>query len=111
MLDELLGSLLTYEMNFKYEEERNKALRGETTKKSFALKAIKEENEKIIESDEKEENDEEVALLTRKFIRFLRSKQKRSLKKKLSKGLKKKKQCWLNRTTTANHKMRRKKEL
>lgn len=64
-VNELIGSLTTHEYTLKRGEEESKQ------KKSMALKAIPHESE----SDEDEENDntdEEIAMITRKFRKFLK---------------------------------------
>jgi hypothetical protein len=63
-LDELFGSLMTYElkMNSKVEEEEVKS------KKNFALKSS--------HSEEESDEEEEIALMTRKFKKFLKKKKR-----------------------------------
>ena len=65
-LEELLGSLMTHELMIQQKSEEESKM-----KRTIALKAISENEEE--ESGSKQgENDNEVALLTRKFKRFLR---------------------------------------
>ena len=61
-LEELIGSLMTYEITLakKQQEKENKK------KQSIALKATTKEEEKKIEEDE------DLALITRKFNKFMR---------------------------------------
>ncbi|MQL69235.1 hypothetical protein Taro_001524 [Colocasia esculenta] len=78
-LDELIGSLMTYEINFK----RNASVI--TSNKPIALKASSSSKnviEKPDEADESsdEEEDDELALLTRQFKKFLRKKGKGKFK-------------------------------
>uniref|UniRef100_A0A2N9F279 CCHC-type domain-containing protein n=1 Tax=Fagus sylvatica TaxID=28930 RepID=A0A2N9F279_FAGSY len=66
-LDELFGSLMTYEleMNSKVEEEEVKP------KKNFALKSSHHDHDN---SEEESDEEEEIALMTRKFKKFLKKK-------------------------------------
>jgi hypothetical protein len=66
-LDELFGSLITYEleMNSKVEEEEVKP------KKNFALKSSHHDHDN---SEEESDEEEEIALMTRKFKKFLKKK-------------------------------------
>ena len=65
-LEELLGSLMTHELMIQQKSEEESSM-----KRTFALKAISE-NEEEESGSEEGESDNEVALLTRKFKRFLR---------------------------------------
>ena len=66
-LEELIGSLMTYEITLakKQQEKENKK------KKSIALKATTKEEEEV-EEEKKIEEDEDLALITRKFNKFMR---------------------------------------
>uniref|UniRef100_A0A2N9HBY9 CCHC-type domain-containing protein n=1 Tax=Fagus sylvatica TaxID=28930 RepID=A0A2N9HBY9_FAGSY len=66
-LDELFGSLMTYEleMNSKVEEEEVKP------KKNFALKSSHHDHDN---SEEEGDEEEEIALMTRNFKKFLKKK-------------------------------------
>ena len=64
-LEELLGSLMTHELMIQQKSEEESKM-----KKTIALKAISEDEDE--ESGNEGESDNEVALLTRKFRRFLR---------------------------------------
>lgn len=77
-LDELLGSLMTHEITQKGHE-------GEPPKRSLALKSSHPESE----DEEGDSNDEEMALITRRFKRFMRKEKafsKKSPWKEASKG-------------------------
>ena len=67
-IKELLDSLMTYELMMKQniEEEAKK-------RKTISLKSIAKEDDKSEDSEEGNE-DKEIALLTRKFKRFMRKK-------------------------------------
>ena len=65
-LEELLGSLMTHELMVQQKSEEEGKM-----KRIIALKAISE-NEEEESGSEEGESDNEVALLTRKFKRFLR---------------------------------------
>ncbi|MQL72243.1 hypothetical protein Taro_004596 [Colocasia esculenta] len=78
-LDELIGSLMTYEINLK----RNASVI--TSKKLIALKALSSSKVVVDKSDETdessdEEDDDELTLLTRQFKKFLRKKGKGNFK-------------------------------
>ena len=75
-LDELVGSLMTYEleMNSNVEEEEVKP------KKKFALKSSHHDHNN---SEEESDEEKELALITRKFQKFL--KRKKSFRRRLSK--------------------------
>ncbi|GFS34036.1 hypothetical protein Acr_00g0031900 [Actinidia rufa] len=62
-LDELLGSLMTHEIMLKGREEEAKP------KRSLALKSSHKESE---EEEEESDDDKEMALLTKRFKRFMR---------------------------------------
>ena len=68
-LEELIWSLMTYEINLakKQQEKENKK------KKSITLKATTKEEEEV-EEEKKIEEDEDLALITRKFNKFIRGK-------------------------------------
>ena len=65
--DELLGFLMTYELTQKQHAQEDE----ERKKKIVAFKSTKEEDE-----SESEENDGEMALITRKFKQFMKKKWK-----------------------------------
>ena len=65
-LEELLGSLMTHELMIQQKSEEESKM-----KRTIALKAISE-NEEEESGSEEGESDNEVALHTRKFKRFLR---------------------------------------
>ena len=70
-LEELLGSLMTHELSMKqYQEENVKK------KRIIALKSTTQLNEES-EETKNEKQDKEMALITRKFKRFLKKKNKR----------------------------------
>ncbi|EOY16901.1 Uncharacterized protein TCM_035859 [Theobroma cacao] len=62
-------------MTLRHEKEIDEAIRGESKRKDIALKVVKHNDEKSLESDNEKEYDEEIALLTKKFNRSLKSKQ------------------------------------
>ena len=64
LLEELLGSLMTYELNQKQNAQEEEDKR----KKSITFKSTTQENE----SESEDENEEELALITRKFKKFMR---------------------------------------
>ena len=66
-LEELIGSLMTYEINLakKKQEEEDKR------KKSITLKATTKEEEEV-EEEKQSEKDEVLALITRKFNKFIK---------------------------------------
>ncbi|KAL6319912.1 hypothetical protein AAG906_036986 [Vitis piasezkii] len=61
-LEELIGSLMTYEINLAKKQQEGE----EKKKKSIALKATTKEEEEVDEEKQSEE-DEHLALITRKF--------------------------------------------
>ena len=65
LLEKLIGSLMTYEINLakKQQEGENKK------KKSTALKATTKEEEEV-EEEKQSEEDEDLAHITRKFNKF-----------------------------------------
>ena len=85
-LDELIGSLMTYEINLR----RNEDLIIKT--KPMALKASssnKDKNQDKTSSEESESNEDEIALMTRQFRKFLKyRKGKMTGKKKFPPGKK-----------------------
>ena len=76
-VDELIGSLMTYELNLNRDEE------SEKKKKSLALKVSSSNKESSIdnESSISDEDLGEFAMITRKFKRFLRKKGEKFRKK------------------------------
>ena len=78
-VDELIGSLMTYELNLRRSDETEKK------KKSLALKASPSCKESSIdgESSNLEEDSGEFAMLTRKFKRFLKKEGKNFKKRPL----------------------------
>ena len=67
-LEELLGSLMTHELSMKqHQEEEVKK------KRTIALKSIAQLDEET-DDTENEEQDEEMALIARRFKKFLRKK-------------------------------------
>ncbi|MQL68565.1 hypothetical protein Taro_000803 [Colocasia esculenta] len=88
-LDELIGSLMTYEINLK----RNASVI--TSKKPIALKASSSSKNVIEKSDETyesfdEDEDDELALLTKQFKKFLRKREKGKFKPSNKKDFSKK---------------------
>ena len=73
-LEELIGSLMTYEINLakKKQEEEDKR------KKSITLKATTKEEEEV-EEEKQSEKDEVLALITRKFNKFMRGERFRGI--------------------------------
>ena len=67
-LEELIGSLMTYEINMKKNEDESKK------KKSIALKALKISQSSSDESDSDEQDD--VAMITRQVRKFLKKKKR-----------------------------------
>lgn len=82
-LDELLGSLLTHEITMNLEEDQ------EPKKKSIALKCSTTSSKNDGDNSESSGSDEEMAMFTRKFKRFMRKK-KESEKKFFKNDLTKK---------------------
>ena len=66
-MEELIRSLMTYEINFakKLQEYENKR------KKSIALKATTKEEEEF-EEEKQNEEDKDLTFITRKFKKFMR---------------------------------------
>ena len=87
-LEELLGSLLTHELTMKQRQIEE----VEKKKKSIAFKTSIKENEKFLEEEEETSNDEDedIALLSRKIGKLLRNRKLRRngnfIKKDASKG-------------------------
>ena len=67
-VDELIGSLMTYELNLKRSEE------NEEKKRSLALKVTQNNKESSTDNEpsSSDEDSSEFAMFTRKFKRFLR---------------------------------------
>ncbi|XP_073116782.1 uncharacterized protein [Elaeis guineensis] len=81
-LEELLGSLMTHELSMmQHQEDEIKK------KRTIALKSTTSPDYETDDSED-EDQDEEMALITRKFKKFLR-KRKQGMRKKLQKGSKK----------------------
>ena len=79
-MEELLGSLMTHELSMKqYQEEDVKK------KRTIAFKSTTQLNEES-EETKNEEQDEEMALITRKFKRFLKKRKQRIRKRPPTKG-------------------------
>ena len=68
-LEELIGSLMTYEINLEKKQQEGK----DKKKKSIALKATTKEKEEVYEEKQSEE-DEDLALITRKCNKFMMGK-------------------------------------
>ncbi|RVW13529.1 hypothetical protein CK203_101461 [Vitis vinifera] len=66
-LEELIGSLMTYEINLAKKQQEGE----DKKKKSIALKATTKEEEEV-EEEKQSEEDEDLALITRKFNKFMR---------------------------------------
>ena len=74
-MEELIGSLMTYEINLA-----NKLQEGEDKKKkSIALKATTKE-EKDVEEEKPSEEDDDLTLITRKLNKYMRSERFRGRK-------------------------------
>ena len=71
-LDELVGSLLTHEMKVKQGEESNKKALEKSNKVRVALKSTIQEKEKYDQDGSHE--DEDMAIFTRKFNKYMRMK-------------------------------------
>lgn len=69
-LDELVGSLLTYEVTLKHENKRGGARKEDTKKMNIVLKSSLQEEEKS-EKEESEEN-EDIAMLVKMFSKFMK---------------------------------------
>ena len=67
-LDELLGSLITYELKQKHNEEKDEAIKVDVKKKGVALKSTQVE----VEDESSEEIDEDIAMLSRCIQRFMK---------------------------------------
>ena len=65
-MEDLIGSLMAYEINLE-----NKQQKVKTKKKSIALKATNKEEEEV-EEEKQSEEDKDLALITRKFNKFIR---------------------------------------
>ena len=78
-IEELIGSLLTHELNMAQREKEEEPMKKKTI--IFKSTIHFEESDESEEEEDKEESedDEDMALLTRKFKKFL---MKRSVKKK-----------------------------
>ena len=85
-MEELIGSLMTYEINLakKLQEGEDKK------KKSIALKATTKEKEEVYEEKQSEE-DEDLALITRKLNKYMRGERFRGRKFTFRRDLSKKK--------------------
>ena len=66
-LEKLIGSLMTYEINLAKKQQEGE----DKKKKSITLKATTKEEEEVEEKKQSEEN-EDLALITRKFNKFMR---------------------------------------
>ena len=67
-IEELIGSLMTYELSITQKEEEN-----EPKRKTVALKSLVIE-ESSSDSIEDLEDDEEMVVITKRFMRFMRKK-------------------------------------
>ena len=83
-MEDLIGSLMAYEINLE-----NKQQKVKTKKKSIALKATNKEEEEV-EEEKQSEKDEDLALITRKFNKFMRGEQFRGRRFTSRKDLSKK---------------------
>ena len=66
-LEELIGSLMTYEINLAKKQQEGE----DKKKKSITLKATTKEEEEV-EEEKQTKEDEDLALITRKFNKFMR---------------------------------------
>ena len=66
-LEELIGSLVTYEINLVKKQHEGEDIK----KKNIALKATTKE-EVEVEEEKQSEEDEDLTLITRKFNKFMR---------------------------------------
>ena len=66
-LEELIGSLMTYEINLVKKQQEGE----DKKKKSIALKVTTKEEEEV-EEDKQSEKDEDLIIITRKFNKFMR---------------------------------------
>ena len=66
-LEELIGSLMTYEITLEKKQQEGQDKR----KKSISFKAITKE-EKEVEEEKESEEDEDLSLITRKFNKFMK---------------------------------------
>ena len=84
-MEELIGSLMTYEINLtkKLQESEDKK------KKSIALKATTKEEEEVEEEKQSEEY-EDLALIIRKFNKFMRDERFRRIRFTFRRGFSKK---------------------
>ena len=67
-LDELLGSLITYELKQKHNEEKDEAIKVDVKKKGVALKST----QASVDDESSEEIDEDIAMLSRRIQRFMK---------------------------------------
>ena len=68
-LEELIGSLMTYEINFAKKQQEGE----DKKKKNIALKSTTKEEEEV-EKEKQSKEDEDLALITRNFNKFMRGK-------------------------------------
>ncbi|KAL6345676.1 hypothetical protein AAG906_017412 [Vitis piasezkii] len=76
-LEELIGSLMTYEINLAKKQQEG----VEKKKKSIALKVTTKEEEEV-EEEKQSEEDEDLALITRKFNKFMRGERRDEKRKR-----------------------------
>ena len=68
-MDELLGSLITYELKQKHNDEKDEANKAvDTKKKGVALKSTQVE----VEDEDSDDIDEDIAMLSRRIGKFMR---------------------------------------
>ena len=68
-LEELIGSLMTYEINLAKKQQKGE----DKKKKNIALKSTTKEEEEV-EKEKQSKEDEDLALITRNFNKFMRGK-------------------------------------
>lgn len=71
-LEKLIGSLFTYEMTLKYESKKEEPKNEEVKQKDLAIKSLLEKDERSTRSNS--ENEEDMAMIARKFNRFMKKK-------------------------------------
>lgn len=69
-LEELIGSLVTYEMTRRHENEREKPKKEYVKQKGIALNSIVVEEERSTKNES--ESEEDMAMLARKFNRYMK---------------------------------------
>ena len=80
-LDELVGSLLTHEIEVKQGKESNKKALKVSKKVGFALQSTIQEKEKYDQDGSDEDEDEDMAMFSWKFNKFMRMKKYENARK------------------------------